>query len=145
MAQHRGAKGASERKVSAVKTSDAGNVSIADDVLSLIAYKATIDVDGVASMTGGLMTDLAALVRKGEVPKGVRIVKTGDEVTVEVSVEVEYGKDMTQIAADIQDAVGKALKDMSGIEVAAVNVSVEGVHISKPAEGRAEPPSDAGL
>jgi uncharacterized alkaline shock family protein YloU len=145
MAQHRGAKGATEKKVSAVKTSDAGNVSIADDVLSLIAYKATIDVDGVASMTGGLMTDLAALVRKGEVPKGVRIVKTGDEVTLEVSVEVEYGKDMTQIAADIQDAVGRALKEMSGIEVAAVNVNVEGVHIGKPVEERAEPPSEADL
>jgi len=136
-------KGGSEKKASAVTTGDAGNVSVADDVLSLIAYKATIDVDGVASMAGGLMTDLAALVRKGEVPKGVRIVKAGEEVTVEVSVEVEYGKDMTSVAADIQSAVAKALKDMSGIEVAAVNVNVEGVHISKPPERSAGPSSDA--
>jgi uncharacterized alkaline shock family protein YloU len=139
MAQQKGAKSATEKKVSAVRTSDAGNVSIADEVLSLIAYKATIDVDGVASMTGGLMTDLAALVRKGEVPKGVRIAKAGDEVTVEVSVEVEYGKDMTVVAADIQSAVAKALKDMSGIKVAAVNVNVVGVHVSKPPEKRGEP------
>jgi uncharacterized alkaline shock family protein YloU len=142
MAQHRGAKGATEKKAGAVTTSDVGNVSIANDVQSLIAYKATIDVDGVASMTGGLMTDLAALVRKGEVPKGVRIVETGDERTIEVSVEIEYGKDMSKVAADIQHAVSKALKDMCGIEVAAVNVNVEGVHMSKPPEKRTEQSSE---
>jgi uncharacterized alkaline shock family protein YloU len=135
-------KGATDKKASEVKMDDAGRVSIADDVLSLIAYKATIDVDGVASMTGGLMTDLAALVRKGEVPKGVRILKSGDEVSVEVSVEVEYGKDMTKISANIQDAVGKALREMSGIKVAGVNVNVEGVHINKSPEKRSEPISD---
>ena len=117
-----------------------GNVNIADEVLSLLAYKATIDVEGVASMTGGLMTDLAGLVRKGEIPKGVRIIKDDEEVTVEVSVEVEYGKDMTEIASGIQTGVAKALKDMAGIDVAAVNVNIAGVHISKQQELRPEPP-----
>ncbi len=142
MAQH---KGASEKKVGAVTTGDKGKVSIADEVLSLIAYKATVDVDGVVGMTGGLITDLAALVRKGEIPKGVRIVKKGDEVTVEISVEVEYGKDMTNIASEIQSSVGRALKEMAGIEVAAINVNVEGVHLSKAPERRGEPTSRADL
>ena len=123
-----------------VKEVDMGEVNIADEVLSLLAYKATIDVEGVASMTGGLMTDLAGLVRKGETPKGVRIIKDDEEVTVEVSVEVEYGKDMTEIASGIQTGVAKALKDMAGIDVAAVNVNIAGVHISKPQEGPPEPP-----
>lgn len=125
-----------------VKEVDMGDVNIADEVLSLLAYKATIDVEGVVSMTGGLMTDLAGLVRKGETPKGVRITKTEDEVTVEVSVEVEYGMDMTKIASDIQTGVAGALKDMAGIDVAAVNVNVAGVHISRPQEVQPAPPPE---
>jgi len=126
------------------KEVDMGEVNIADEVLSLLAYKATIDVEGVASMTGGLMTDLAGLVRKGETPKGVRIIKDDEEVTVEVSVEVEYGKDMTEIASGVQTGVAKALKDMAGIDVAAVNVNIAGVHISKPQELPPEPPPPEG-
>jgi uncharacterized alkaline shock family protein YloU len=132
-------KGAAE-----VKEVDMGDVNIADEVLSLLAYKATIDVEGVASMTGGLMTDLAGLVRKGETPKGVRIIKDDEEVTVEVSVEVEYGKDMTEIASGVQTGVAKALKDMAGIDVAAVNVNIAGVHISKPQGLPPEPPPPEG-
>ena len=75
-------KGATRKGVETAKEEDMGGVNIADEVLSLLAYKATIDVDGVISMTGGLMTDLAGLVRKGETPKGVRIIKADDEVTV---------------------------------------------------------------
>ena len=132
-------KGGTRKEAATVKEGDLGAVSIAGEVLSLIAYKAATDVEGVVSMTGGLITDLAGLVRKGEVPKGVRIIKADDEVTVEVSVEVEYGKDMTKIASGIQTGVAKALKDMAGIEVAAVNVNIAGVHISKAPEGRTEP------
>jgi len=90
-------------------------------------------------MTGGIITDLAALVRKGGSPKGVRIAKAEDEVTVEVSVEVEYGKDMTRIASDIQTSVAKALKDMAGVGVGAVNVNIAGIHLSKVPEKQAEP------
>jgi len=132
-------KSAARKGAATVKEGDIGEVNIADEVLSLLAYKATIDVEGVVSMTGGLMIDLAGLVRKGETPKGVRIIRTGDEVKVEVSVEVEYGKDMTEIASGIQAGVAKALKDMAGIDVAAVNVNIAGVHISKAEKGQAEP------
>ena len=136
-------KGATRKGVETDKEEDMGGVNIADEVLSLLAYKATIDVDGVISMTGGLMTDLAGLVRKGETPKGVRIIKADDEVTVEVSVEVEYGMDMTEIASGIQTGVATALKDMAGIDVAAVNVNIAGVHISKVHEGLSEPPQES--
>jgi len=125
-----------------VKQGDMGEVNIADEVLSLLAYKATIDVEGVVSMTGGLMIDLAGLIRKGETPRGVRIAKADEEVRVEVSVEVEYGMDMTKIASGIQTGVTKALKDMAGIDVAAVNVNIAGVHVSKPHEEPAEPPQE---
>ncbi len=130
-------KSATRKGAGTVKEGDMGEVNIADEVLSLLAYKATIDVEGVVSMTGGLMIDLAGLIRKGETPRGVRITKADDEVKVEVSVEVEYGMDMTKIAAGIQSGVTKALKDMAGIDVAAVNVNIAGVHVSK---AHAEPP-----
>jgi len=136
-------KGATRRGTETAKETSMGVVNIADEVLSLLAYKATIDVEGVVSMTGGLMTDLAGLVRKGETPKGVRIIKGDDEVTVEVSVEVEYGMDMTKIAAGIQTGVAKALKDMAGIDVAAVNVNIAGVHVTKVHEGPSGSPQES--
>ena len=135
-------KGATRKGAGTVKEEDMGEVNIADEVLSLLAYKATIDVEGVVSMTGGLMIDLAGLIRKGETPRGVRIAKADDEVTVDVSVEVEYGQDMTKIASGIQTGVTKALRDMAGIDVAAVNVNIAGVHVSKAPDERAEPPEE---
>lgn len=136
-------KGATRKGAETAKEADMGGVNIADEVLSLLAYKATIDVEGVVSMTGGLMTNLAGLVRKGETPKGVRIIKADDEVTVEVSVEVEYGMDMTEIASGIQTGIATALKEMAGIDVAAVNVNIAGVHVSKVQEGPPEPPQES--
>ena len=94
-------------------------------------------------MTGGIITDLAALVRKGETPRGVRIAKADDEVKVDVSVEVEYGEDMTRIASDIQKAVAKALKDMAGITPAAVNVNIAGIHLNKPQQQEKEASPEA--
>ena len=136
-------KGKTEREMGTAKAGDMGETNIAEEVLSLVAYKATIDVKGVASMTGGIITDLAALVRKGETPRGVRIAKADDEVKVDVSVEVEYGEDMTRIASDIQKAVAKALKDMAGITPAAVNVNIAGIHLNKPEEQEKEASPEA--
>jgi len=136
-------KGTTKKETATVKASDMGEVSIADEVLSLLAYKATIDVDGVVSMPGGIITDLAGLIRKGETPKGVRIIRAEEQVTVEVSVEVEYGKDMSKIAAEVQAGVMKALKDMAGMDVAAVNVNIAGVHLAKPQQARVEVEDDS--
>jgi uncharacterized alkaline shock family protein YloU len=46
-------KGATRKGAETAKEADMGGVNIADEVLSLLAYKATIDVEGVVSMTGG--------------------------------------------------------------------------------------------
>ena len=136
-------KATTKKEAATVKTGDLGEVSIADEVLSLLAYKATIDVDGVVSMPGGIITDLAGLIRKGETPKGVRIIRAEEQVTVEVSVEVEYGKDMSKIAGEVQAGVMKALKDMAGMDVAAVNVNIAGVHLAKPQQVRVEAEDDS--
>jgi uncharacterized alkaline shock family protein YloU len=96
-------------------------------------------------MAGGIIDDLAALVRRGETPKGVRILKSEEQIAVEISVEVEYGKDMTKIGSDIQVAVAKAVKQMAGIDLAAVNVNIAGVHIAKIPDKRTKQTSETGL
>jgi len=134
-----------ERKTSTIRAVDQGRLTIADQVLSLLACKATMEIDGVVSMAGGIIDDLAALVRRGETPKGVRILKSEEQIAVEISVEVEYGKDMTKIGSDIQVAVAKAVKQMAGIDLAAVNVNIAGVHIAKIPDKRTKQTSETGL
>ena len=100
-----------------------GSINISEDVLSVIAVEAIKEVEGV----GGAG---AALGKKGT-GRSVRVSVVEETVTVDVTVLVKYGYAVNEVARQLQNAVSKAIGDMTGLSVAAVNVTVGGVLFDK--------------
>ena len=117
-----------------------GTVSFATDVVATIAGLAVTEVEGVASMSSpkGGFADMFSGKSTRNFTKGVRIDLEGNKVTVDVSIIVEYGSPVPDVAHSIQENVKKAIETMSGLDVHAVDVHVNGVSFEKEQRAVAE-------
>jgi uncharacterized alkaline shock family protein YloU len=68
---------------------------------------------------------------KKNASRGVRISGAAEGVAVEVYITVRFGYSVTKVAMSIQEAVSKAVQDMTGLQVSAVNVNVTGIAFDK--------------
>ena len=76
-------------------------------------------------------SDVAAMVNRKVLSKGVRISVEEDRVSVDISLMVKYGYVVPDVARGVQDAVSSAVENTSGLQVACVNVTVAGVMFQK--------------
>lgn len=105
-----------------------GNIHISDEVLAVIAAAAALEVEGVGSLAANLGSDLAELLGKKNLAKGVHIsVNEEESVCVDLSILIKYGYTIPDVAKAVQDAVYLAIENTSGLNVECVNVHVGGV------------------
>ena len=110
-----------------------GSVSFATGVVETIAGLAAQEVEGVASMAS-VSTGLADMfTRKStrNLTKGVRVDIDGGTVAVDVTIVVEYGSPIPDVARSIQENVKKAIETMSGLDVRNVDVHVQAVSFER--------------
>ena len=108
-----------------------GSVNISEEVLAVIAGAAAMEVDGVSALGTTLTNDVAALVTRKSVAKGVHLEVEGEAVLVDVTILVKYGYVVPEVAKNVQDAIQNAVMNTSGLDVAGVNVTVSGVTFQK--------------
>jgi uncharacterized alkaline shock family protein YloU len=113
-----------------------GDTTIADQVVEKIAGLAAREVDGVYAMgsaagraLSGLAQRLPGQAAKNAVSSGVSIEKGERQTAVEVSVVVEYGVSIVEVADGIRASVISAVEHATGLEVVEVNVTVTDVHL----------------
>lgn len=106
-----------------------GAVQIHNNVIATIARLAVLKVPGVVEMSGGLVDGLAGMIGKKGSDRGIRVEMQEASVIIEVFVVVEYGVQIPHVAWQIQSEVRKAVEQMTGKAVKAVQVSIEGVKI----------------
>ena len=104
-----------------------GEVQIASDVVSAIAGISAAEVDGVQSMAGGSINDIAGKLGMKNYSKGVRVAIAGDKAAVEISVTLKYGYSIPAISQKVQDKVKSTIESMTGLNVTDVNIRVAGV------------------
>lgn len=107
---------------------DMGTIQIAPEVIEVIAGLATIEVSGVAGMSGGFAGGIAELLGRKNLSKGVKVEVGQREAAVDVSIIVEYGNRIPEIAAEIQRNVKRSIEMMTGLLVVEVNVHIHDVH-----------------
>lgn len=108
-----------------------GTIHIADDVLGVIAASAALEVEGVSSLSANLSTDLAELMGRKVYSKGVHLMVNEGRVTLDISILIQYGYSIPDVAKKVQEAVMTAVTNTSGMEVAQVNIQVAGVSFPK--------------
>ena len=117
-----------------------GTVSFATEVVATIAGLAATEVEGVASMSSQSsgFADMFSRKNSRNFTKGVRIDLDDNKVTVDITIVVEYGSPVPDVARSIQENVKKAIETMSGLDVHAVDVHVSGVSFEREQRANAE-------
>ncbi len=116
-----------------VTAGDQGTIKISEDVVASIAALAAIETEGVGGLAAGLTAEIASLLGKKSQNKGVRVqLGEQDTVGVELSILVEFGKSVGEVALVVQKAVKAAVESMTGLKTAVVNVVVSGVTFDQP-------------
>lgn len=112
-----------------------GKITIAPDVLVTIARLSTVSVDGVARMAS-VPVAVDRIFQRNQTD-GVRIEIKQQSVLVDLYVIVQPDANVREVSRNIQAAVARAIKDMTGMDVLAVNVHVEDVAFGEasPAQG----------
>ncbi|HEY0828193.1 MAG TPA: Asp23/Gls24 family envelope stress response protein, partial [Bacilli bacterium] len=94
----------------------------------IIAGLATIEVAGVAGMSGGIAGGIAELLGRKNLSKGVKVEVGQREAAVDVFIIIEYGYRIPEVANEIQRNVKNAIDSMTGLHVVEVNVHIHDVH-----------------
>lgn len=114
------------------KVEIATNLNISEDVIGIIAGLAASEVEGIAGMTLGFVDGINQILGSSKkYSKGVKIELNGKKVTVDIFVNVKYGVRIPDVAWAAQTAVKNAVENMTGLEVAAVNINVQGITFDK--------------
>jgi uncharacterized alkaline shock family protein YloU len=106
-------------------------IRIADEVIMTIAGIAASQVENVTSMSGGIGDGIAGILGRKNLGKGVKVEAGEKEVAIDLSVVVEYGCKIHEVAKAIQAKVRNAVESMTGMKVVEANVNVVGVNVAK--------------
>ena len=106
-----------------------GEIKIADEVGAIIAALAATEVEGVASMAGNITNELIGKLGMKNLSKGVKVDVLEGIVTVSLALNLKYNYSIVEVSARVQEKVKNAIENMTGLEVADVNIKVAGVEM----------------
>jgi len=99
-------------------------IKISDDVVATISGLAASEVDGVDSMAGNITNEIVGKLGIKNSSKGVKIEIDGEEVYVDLYINIKYGFKIPEVTSQIQDKVKNSIENMTGLKVVAVNIHV---------------------
>lgn len=111
-----------------------GDTTIDEIVVAKIAGIATREVPGVYAMGSATRRAFAALSERipgaqVNVSGGVAVEKGEQQTAVDVSIIVDYGSSIVEVANSIRRNVIKSVEQSTGLEVIEVNIDVSDVHL----------------
>ena len=108
-----------------------GEFQIADEGVAIIAGLAAMEVEGVSSMAGNITSELIGRLGMKNLSKGVKVLVTDRTVDVDLALNIDYGYSIMKVSEKVQDKVKSAIENMTGLEVAMVNIRIASVNMEK--------------
>jgi uncharacterized alkaline shock family protein YloU len=113
-----------------------GRITIADEVVEKVAGLAAMEVEGVADLGGDFERAVESVReriglgnKRGD--QGVKADVKGQEVAISVTVMVEFGYVVLDVARQVQLNVARKTQRMLGLRVVEVNVTVDDVRTAR--------------
>ena len=100
-----------------------GRVTIAPDVLIAIARLTTLSVPGVVQMAP---TGFQGFLRRGG-PEGVLLEVNDGCVRFDLFIVADANANLRQVGQKIQAEIARAIRDMVGMDIEAINVHIQDV------------------
>lgn len=109
-----------------------GEVNIVPEVIATIISRTVISIAAVAGLATHAKGGIGTLLGTKELEKGIKVdLKENKEVSTTISVILEYGSIIIQVAREIQKKVKEELENKTGLKVTSVNVNIQGVHVEE--------------
>jgi len=120
-----------QQQESPLKT-ERGNTTVQDSVVSKVAGIAAQEVEGIrmgggASQTVGSIMSAVPGVGSGSQSRGVSVEVGEVEAAVDLTVTVEYGRTIHQLAEAVRSNVIRRVENLVGLRVTEVNIAVSDI------------------
>lgn len=112
------------------ETNSLGNIFISHRAIASVAYQATLESYGVVGLTAKNLAEGLAQVIVKDPTLGVECELTGDGITIDLYVIVEYGTRIKMVANSVAESVRYQVEKTTGLSVKNINVHVRGLRIS---------------
>jgi uncharacterized alkaline shock family protein YloU len=124
-----------------------GRIEIHDEVVEKVAGLAAMEVEGVADLGGDIARAIESVrerigVGQKRGDQGIKAKVTGREVTIDVTIMIEYGHVVMDVARNVKYNVASQTSRMLGLKVVEVNVVVDDVKLPEPEKPAEEPEED---
>jgi uncharacterized alkaline shock family protein YloU len=124
-----------------------GRIEVADEVVEKVAGLACMEVEGVADLGGDIERALESVRerigignKRGD--QGIKAKINGREVSIDVTIMIEYGHVVMEVARNVKNNVASQTSRMLGLKVVEVNVTVDDVKLPTPAKKEEEADDD---
>ena len=110
-----------------------GSTTIQDSVVSKIAGIAAQEVDGIrmgggtSQAVSGLLGSITGGSGSGSQTQGVSVEVGQEETAIDLTLTVEYGKSIPQIAEAVRRNVANRIENLVGLRVTEVNLAVNNI------------------
>ncbi len=109
----------------------AGRIKVSPTAIVAIASGAVLECYGVVGIAGKrIRGGRADVLDEGDYARGISATMDGETVVVDIYVVVEYGTRISEVAHNIINTVGAAVRRTLGDAPVRVNVNVQGLRIS---------------
>jgi uncharacterized alkaline shock family protein YloU len=105
-----------------------GKIEVAPRAIATIAASAVGRTYGVVGMAPHTLREgVAQVLRREDAHKGVEVRIGNDAIMIDLYVIIEYGTRVAEVARNVQENVRYAVEQALGMQVARVNVRVQGL------------------
>jgi len=109
-----------------------GEVNIVPEVIATIISRTVIGIPGVAGLATRAKGGIGTLLGTKELEKGINVdLRENKETSTTISVILDYGSIIIDVAKEIQKKVKEELEAKTGLKVTGINVNIQGVHIEE--------------
>ncbi len=114
---------------------DEGAIRISENVITAVVRKYVLEVKGVIRFaSSSLVGGLAEMIGRKSRESSVAVELDGDSVDISVTLILEFGVKIPEVAALVQDVIRTRVEEITGKHVGKVNVIVQDLEELPPPE-----------
>jgi len=115
-------------------SSENGNTYITDDVVAITAGLAATEVEGVASMSGGIVEGIAKRLGRKNLARGIKVDISDEDCVIDIYIIVKHGANIPDVCKTIREKTKNTVENTIGLKVTAVNIHVQGLSMGEDEE-----------
>jgi len=120
-----------EKKEDIVKN-HVGEIKIAPEVLATVVSRIVIRIPGVAGLVAHSKSGFGTLLGVKEMEEGIKVDLIDEKhMSAYISVIVEYGSIIIDVAKKIQSTVKSEIENNTGLLVKSVDINIMGIQVAK--------------